>query len=143
MARFIGFSTINACKSPKTNALFTGNDLGVVFSSKFRLTDQELVIRDLINALNIRPGTKVGQPGYGTTIWDILFEPNTEILQEELDAELRRVASEDPRIIFNQVRVSRNNNIILAELQLAIRPFNDPFIANIKLDINTNTASLA
>jgi len=56
---------------------------------------------------------------------------------------LRRVAAEDPRIIFNQARIFRNNNTVIAELQLAIRPFNDPFVANINLNINTNTASLA
>lgn len=143
MARFIGFSTVQGCQPQRTNPSATGNDLGVVFGNKFRLTDQELVVRDLINALNIRRGTKVGQPGYGTTIWDLLFEPNTNFLQEEIEAELRRVASEDPRIIFNQVRIFRNNNIVITELQLAIRPFNDPFVANINLDINTNTASLA
>ncbi len=143
MTRFIGFSTVQGCQAPRTNPAATGNDLGVVFGNKFRLTDQELVVRDLINALNIRQGTKVGQPGYGTSIWDLLFEPNTNILQEELEAELRRVAAEDPRIIFNQARVFRNNNVVVAELQLAVRPFNDPFIANIELDINTNTASLA
>lgn len=137
MARFIGFSTVNGCRGNG------GDNSGSVLGNKFRLTDQELVVRDLINALNIRQGTKVGQPNYGSSIWDILFEPNTDILQEEVDAEIRRVAAQDPRIIFNQVRVFRSENIIIAELQLAIRPFNVPFIANINLDINTNTASLA
>jgi len=138
MARFIGFSTVDGCKGNRTR-----DNLGTVLGNKFRLTDQELVVRDLINALNIRQGTKVGQPNYGSSIWDILFEPNTDILQEEVDAEIRRVAAQDPRIIFNQVRVFRSENIIIAELQLAIRPFNVPFVTNINLDINTSTASLA
>jgi phage baseplate assembly protein W len=147
MATFIGFSTVNGCRPQTTNPVLTNDTMiserNVVWGSKFRLTDQELVVRNFINALNIRQGTKVGQPGYGTTIWDLLFEPNTAALQEELETELRRIAAADPRIVFNQVNMFRTENVVIAEIQMAVAPFNTPFVTTINLDINTNTASLA
>jgi phage baseplate assembly protein W len=55
MTTFIGFNTINQF-------------------GKFTLLDFELIKRDLANAFNIQQGTLPGRPGYGTTIWSLLFE---------------------------------------------------------------------
>ena len=54
-----GFSTINRSK-------------------KFRATDVDLVKQDLMNHFSVRKGEKLMQPGFGTIIWDLLFEPLTE-----------------------------------------------------------------
>jgi hypothetical protein len=87
MAQYLGFSTIDANK-PKTTNAPGGIDGGVgsilnpiIPGKKFKLNDQQLVIRDFINALNIRQGEKVGQPSYGTTLWNFVFEPNTRNTQ--------------------------------------------------------------
>ena len=55
MTTYIGFSTINQNK-------------------KFTLTDYDLIQRDLLNAFSIRQGELPGRPGYGTVIWNFLFE---------------------------------------------------------------------
>ena len=67
MPYYIGFSTINANKPRSTN-LPAGIAGGVgsmvqpvIPGKKYRLVDQQLVIQDLVNALNIRKGEKVGQ----------------------------------------------------------------------------------
>jgi len=92
---------------------------------KFALTDSQLVIRDLLNALSIKQGDKVGQPGYGTTIWDYLFDPNTIELRAIVENEIRRIATLDPRIIINTIEVYSQDSGILIELELAITPFNN------------------
>ena len=104
MPNYVGFSTINANK-PKSTNLPTGENGGVgrvvrpiVPGKKFRLVDQPLVIQDFINALNIPRGQKVGQPEYGTTIWDFVFEPNTADVQYQLENEIRRIITSDPRL---------------------------------------------
>jgi len=121
MATYLGFSTQNANKPRTTNAL-SGSAGGpggirqtIVPGKKFRLVDNDLVIQDFLNALNIRKGTKVGQPGYGTTLWDLLFEQNVESVQNEVENEVLRIARQDPRIIFNLVRVYPYNNGILSK----------------------------
>ncbi len=148
MPTYIGFSTINANKPRSTN-LDVGVDGGtgsttkpIVFGKKFRSTDSQLVIQDLVNALNIQQGEKVGNPGYGTTLWSFVFEPNTADVQFQLENEIRRVASLDPRLIINTVKAYPQENGILLEVEFAIAPFNNVEQLNVFFDNATNIAVL-
>lgn len=130
MPTYIGFSTQKNCEP---RSIFTpGVDGGVGtitqpirIGKKFKLTDEQLVIQDLMNALSIKQGDKVGQPGYGTTIWTFIFEPNTSDLRAALEQEIRRVATSDPRLILNTINVYEQENGVLIEMELAISPFNN------------------
>ncbi len=146
MPTYIGFSTINANKPRSTN-LNSGVDGGVgstinsiVPGKKFRLVDNPLVIQDLVNALNIQQGEKVGNPEYGTTLWSFIFEPNTFDVTSQLEGEIRRVASQDPRLILNTVSVFPQENGILVEVEFAISPFNQAAQMSLFFDQATNSA---
>ena len=148
MPTYIGFSTINANKPRSTN-LPAGIAGGVgsmvqpvIPGKKYRLVDQQLVIQDFLNALNIQQGQKVGNPGYGTTLWSFVFEPNTFDVQNKLETEIRRVANQDPRMIVNTVSAYPQENGILLEVELAIAPFNNAEILNVFFNSLTNTATL-
>ena len=148
MPTFIGFSTIGA-NQPKTTNAKTGVDGGVGgirkpinTGKKYRLVDEQLALQDFVNALNIPQGQKVGQPQYGTTLWSFVFEPNTFDVQTRLEAEIRRVASLDPRLELNYVRAFPQENGILIEIELAVTPFNNPSQLSIFFDNNTNRAAL-
>jgi phage baseplate assembly protein W len=146
MPTYIGFSTINANKPRSTN-LSAGADGGtggivnpLVYGKKFQTVDEQLVIQDFINALNIQQGQKVGQPGYGTSLWSFIFEPNTLDVQFQLENEIRRIASLDPRMILNTVKAYPQDNGILLEVELAVTPFNDATTLNVFFDNATNRA---
>ncbi len=148
MPQYLGFSTINANKPRSTN-MVNGIDGGpggirepIVWGKKFKLVDEKLVIQDFMNALNIRLGEKVGQPQYGTTLWDFIFEPNTPDVQGQLEIELRRVATLDPRLQVNTVKASPVQNGILIEMQVAVAPFNNPQVLSIFFNSGLNSASL-
>ena len=169
MAQYVGFSTQNVCQ-PRSNNIQIGsigtsytavgpngltpiNGYGVtsglgstispIYSGKKFLTvDQQLVIRDFINALNIPRGQKVGQPGYGTRIWDYLFERNTPDLQLLLENDIRSIGANDPRIDINYLKSYTQENGILLEIQLAILPFNNPQTLSVFFNSQTNVASL-
>lgn len=149
MPNYIGFSTINSNKprttNPRTGELDYGSS-GItkpfVFGKKFRMTDAQLVIQDFINALNIPLGAKVGQPGYGTTLWSFVFEPNTADVQFQLENEIKRVASLDPRIELNYVKAFPKENGILIEIQMSVNPFNSPLTLSVFFDNKTNRAAL-
>lgn len=148
MPQYIGFSTVGA-NLPRTTNAPVGNDggVGTVQRSvntgrKFRLVDQPLVIQDFVNALNIRQGQKVGNPGYGTTLWNFVFEPNTADVQFQLENELRRVASLDPRLLVNTVKAYPQENGILLELEVAVAPFNQANLLNVFLSSSTNSAAI-
>lgn len=148
MATYNGFSTINANK-PRSTSLTPGTGGGygsttqpVIPGKKYKLTDEQLVIQDFLNALNIQQGQKVGQPGYGTTLWSFIFEPNTADTQFQLQDEIRRVASSDPRMIVNSVKAFPKENGILIEVELAIAPFNNAQLLNVFFNNLTNVAAI-
>jgi len=103
MATFIGFNTINQNK-------------------KFTLLDFELIKRDLLNAFNIRQGELVGRPGYGTSIWDFVFENQLQETERALIAEIQRVAGGDPRIYVNEIELFPQDNGILIQLEITVVP---------------------
>lgn len=158
MPQYTGFSTINACKPIDTNlqlnSAMNGNTnagipngsgntgQGITTGKKFTLNDGKLVIQDFINALNIRQGSKVGQPQYGTTLWNYIFDPNTLDIQTDIQNEIRRVASLDPRIILNRVTAFPQENGILLEVEMAIQLFNVPLTITVFLDQQSKTALL-
>ena len=146
MPTYIGFSTIIANK-PKSTNLPAGIAGGVgsvtqsvIPGKKFRLVDEQLVIQDFLNALNIQQGQKVGNPGYGTTLWSFVFEPNTFDVQNMLETEIRRVANQDPRMIVNTVSAYPQENGILIEVEMAVTPFNNAQILSVFFNNTTNQA---
>lgn len=146
MPQYIGFSTIGA-NLPRTTNQPTGNDGGVGTlkkslntGRKFRLVDQPLVIQDFLNAINIPQGQKVGQPGYGTTLWNFVFEANTADTQFRIENEVRRIASLDPRLLLNSLKCYPQENGILIELECAVAPFNQAQLLSLFLDRGTNSA---
>ena len=103
MTTFKGFNTIGQTK-------------------KFTLVDFELVKRDLLNALNIQQGQLVGRPGYGTQIWNYIFENQTQDTERAILAEIQRIASLDPRIYLESADMYPQENGILIELQVTMVP---------------------
>jgi phage baseplate assembly protein W len=101
MATFIGFSTINRNK-------------------QFTVVDFELIKIDLLNAFNIRQGEVPGRPGYGTVLWNFLFENQTPSTQAGIYREIQRVIGGDPRLYLNSLNIFPKNNGILIELELQV-----------------------
>lgn len=108
---------------------------------KFTLLDFELIKRDLLNAFNIRQGQLPGRPGYGTIIWDYLFENQVEAVQQGIISEVQRVAGGDPRIYISQVNVFPQQNGMLIELQLQVVATGASEILNIFLNQEQRNAS--
>jgi len=148
MPSYVGFSTISANK-PRSTDLPTGPAGGtgslidpVNIGNKFMLSDTQLVLQDFVNALNIPQGQKVGQPGYGTTLWSFVFEPNTADVQFQLETEIRRMAGQDPRLVLNSIRAFPQENGILLELELAVSPFNQAQLLNVFFNNASGTAAI-
>ena len=122
MTTFIGFSTINQNK-------------------KFTLTDFPLIQRDLLNAFNIRQGELPGRPGYGTVIWEFLFENQLEQLQQDIRAEIQRVCGGDPRIILSDIQVFPQENGMLIQIAITVINTTNAEILSIFFDQQQRNAS--
>lgn len=122
MTTFIGFNTQNQYK-------------------KFTLTEFALIKRDLLNAFNIRQGQLPGRPGYGTILWDYLFENQVESVQQGIINEVQRVGGGDPRIYISQVNVFPQLNGMLIELQLQVVGTTNAEILSIFFNQQTRNAT--
>ena len=122
MPTFIGFNTQNQYK-------------------KFTLVDGELIKRDLLNAFNITQGQLPGRPGYGTTLWDFLFENQDQVTMAAILREIQRVAGGDPRVYLSDVNVYPQENGVLIELQVQFVPNTDAQLLSVFFDQQQRRAS--
>ena len=122
MTTFVGFSTIDQYK-------------------KFTLVDFELIKRDLLNAFNIRQGELVGRPGYGTTIWDNVFENQTQETERTLTAEIQRVAGGDPRLQITQLDIFPQQHGILIQIEISVIPGQTATLLSVFFNQQTRRAS--
>jgi len=122
MTTFVGFNTQNQYK-------------------KFTLVDFELVKRDLLNAFNIRQGQLPGRPGYGTVLWNYLFENQVDAVQQGIVNEVQRVAGGDPRIFISNINVYPQENGMLIELEIQTVGGVDAEILNVFFNQVSRSAS--
>ena len=122
MPTFIGFNTIGQNK-------------------KFTAVDFDLIKIDLLNAFNIRQGELVGRPGYGTLLWNYLFENQTTDTQTALYQEIQRVCAGDPRIFLSGIQVFPQQNGILIQLGIAVVPSTTAEQLSIFFDQQTRSAT--
>ena len=109
-------------------------------AKKYTLTDFELAKQDLINYFNIRKGQKLMQPGFGTIIWDMLFEPLDESTQQFISQDITRIVSYDPRLRVGQVAITQQETGFLIQITLSY-VLNDQS-AQIELNFNRNSQTL-
>ena len=122
MTTFVGFNTINQYK-------------------KFTLVDFELIKRDLLNAFNIRQGELVGRPGYGTVIWDNVFENQTQETIQNITTEIQRVAGGDPRVFVSSIEVFPQEHGMLIQLEIAVIPGQTAELLSVFFNEQTRRAS--
>lgn len=120
MTTYRGFSTLNSSK-------------------KYTLTDFELAQRDLLNYFNIRKGQKLMQPGFGTIIWDMLFEPLDEATQLLITEDITKIVSYDPRLRVGQVAITEQGHGYLIQLTLSYVLNDQTATLNLNFDRNSQT----
>jgi phage baseplate assembly protein W len=123
MPTYVGYNTIGQLK-------------------RFTLTGRELVKRDLLNALSIREGELPGRPGYGTSIWNYIFEPNVPEIKRKIVAELQKLIDADPRIEAEQIEVFSQDHGIMIEMNVRILPDVNLQALNILFEQESNTVRI-
>lgn len=91
MATFIGMSTVDTVRAP------------------YVLTDDDLIKRDLLNEFNTKRGERVMRPNFGSIIWEILMDPDSETLKKQVDEDIAKIIDRDPRVSLLRV------NTVIAE----------------------------
>jgi phage baseplate assembly protein W len=112
-------------------------------SKNFRVTDFNLIKRDILNHFNIRKGEKLMNPNFGTIIWNILHEPFTDDLKSVITQDVKTVAGYDPRVSFDNIIITEYDQGIRIELQLRYIPTNQTNVMLMSFNGATNQLSAA
>jgi phage baseplate assembly protein W len=124
LVRYKGFSTIDQKK-------------------KFRLTDLDLIKRDLLNHFAIRKGEKLMNPDFGSIIWNVLFEPLTADVKALVVGDITRIIGSDPRIRVDSVLVDQLDMGLQIQVELTVLPDNYSDIINLQFNRELNTVVAA
>jgi phage baseplate assembly protein W len=93
------------------------NTVDNIFGST-RLTESQLVRRDILNHFNVNQGEAVMRPNFGSIIKSIVFEPLTEETQELIIDEVKRVVQSDPRVQMTDMELQEFENGIQVAMSL-------------------------
>lgn len=122
-------------------ALYKGYNTVGLKSNSVRLTDAELIKRDLINHFYIRRGEKLMNPDFGTIIWDSLFEPFTELLRNNIVEDVTRIANSDPRLTVESVLVDQYDNGLILEVRVMYANTNETETLKLTFDRNSSMSA--
>lgn len=120
MTIYKGFSTIDKTKN-------------------FRLTDFELVKRDILNHFYIKKGEKLMNPEFGTIIWDTIFEPLTEDNKDLIVQDVKKVIANDPRVAATDVVLTSYEYGVQIEIALLYISTDQRDTLVLNFDNNTNS----
>jgi phage baseplate assembly protein W len=112
-------------------------------NKKFRLTDFDLVKRDVLNHFYIRKGEKLMNPKFGTVIWNLLYEPFTDDLKSVIQADIKSIATYDPRVSFDNIIVTEFDQGIQILLELRYLQTNQSSLMNLQFNNNSKTLTVA
>lgn len=108
-------------------------------AKKFRLTDVDLVKRDLLNHFSVRKGERLMNPNFGTIIWGMLFEPMDENTRQLVVDDVTRIVGYDPRINLTNITVVEQDYGIQIELDLLYVQTNQSTKMSLQFDADSAT----
>lgn len=108
---YSGFSTVDFNSGTLKKGVFPSNNIANTVSAvsalmnienpgnnTFKLTNMNLVERNLLNHINTPKGSRVMMPQFGSIIPQLLFEPLDDDVVVQCEAELTNIIAYDPRV---------------------------------------------
>lgn len=111
-------------KNPTSAKMYRGFSTVNTNTENFALYDFELIKQDLLNHFYIRQGERLMNPSYGTVIWDLLFEPLTDEVQNLILQNVNEIVNSDPRVQASNVVVTGYDTGIQIVVTLTYSPYN-------------------
>jgi phage baseplate assembly protein W len=103
--------------------LFVGFSTDGRRASESTIYDEELVKQDLRNHFFTRKGERVMLPEFGSIIWDLLFEPFTDGVIEDIRADAIEIINQEPRVVLQDIDITEFEYGVRMEVKLLYQPF--------------------
>ena len=107
----------------------------------YKISDNDLIVRDLLNHLSIRKGEKLMNPDFGCIIWNRMFDPLTPALQAEIQKDIDEIIHYDPRFsVVDQVTIQKSpdTNGLILNFSLVFNDTDKQAALQVLFDQNTN-----
>ena len=101
---FVGFNTVGQPNPP------------------YSLTNIDIVKRDINNQFATPIGSRVMLPGFGTRIYNFLFDPFDEYTKNSIIEDAVRVVQSDPRVELVSIDVFQEDQALTVALILLFKP---------------------
>jgi phage baseplate assembly protein W len=101
-------------------------------TTNVKLYDYELVKQDLLNQFNTRKGERVMNPEFGSIIWDLIYEPLTPDVKQQISSDIDRILASDPRLTPTLVNIIQQDYGFYLEITLVYTgtDYSDSMILN-------------
>lgn len=90
-------------------------------STNVKLYDYELIKQDILNQFNTRKGERLMNPAFGSVIWDLIYEPLTPNVKQQIAIDIDRILNSDSRVIPTMVNIVEQDYGFLLEITLSYR----------------------
>lgn len=91
---FVGFNTVGQSTPPYT------------------LTDVDIVKRDILNQFMTPMGTRLMLPGFGSNIYNYLFDPFDDYTKNAIIEDAVRIVESDPRVQLVDIEVTQTDQAL-------------------------------
>lgn len=105
----------------KTSQFYKGFSTVDDTTNNVKLYDYELIKQDILNQFNIRKGERIMNPNFGSVIWDLIYEPLTPNVKQQISSDIDRILASDPRVIPTQVNIVEQDYGFLLEITLSYK----------------------
>lgn len=105
----------------KTSQFYKGFSTVDENSKNVKLFDQEIIKQDILNQFNTRKGERVMNPNFGSVIWDLIYEPLTPAVKQQISSDIDRILASEPRVVPTLVNIVEQDYGFLLELTLTYK----------------------
>jgi phage baseplate assembly protein W len=111
-------------------------------NKKFKITDFELVKRDILNHFYIRRGEKLMNPKFGSIIWEVLFDQLTDDVRKTITDDVKRIVGYEMRVELNAITVTEFEHGIQLELDLTFLTTNQTDVIKLRFDRESSSLTI-
>lgn len=112
----------------QTSQFYVGFSTQDPLARTVTMYDFDVVKQDLLNYFNTRQGERVMNPGWGTIIWDRLYDPFTEEVRSAIEEDIKKIIASDPRVNITSVVITEADFGLVLEVTLT-------FVATSQVDV--------
>jgi len=105
-----------------------------------KIYDFDLIQQDIINIFQTRRGERVMDPGFGTMIWEMIYEPFTNDVKQRISDDITNILNYDPRVVPTRVNISEAEYGLLLEATLYYKQLD--LTQDIKLGFNKDSGNI-